>query len=1199
VLSASATGTIRDLSASVGVNIGADTYDNNYFFDGTLDDIRIYEGALSLSDTQEIYDYGASQQMAIEYHGIRSTDPNGGNGLRNPERGFRLEMVGGEIQLGAPHYPGGQVICLPLAVQQELTGTESNDDLWVKCFDYYSDQGLTLALMYVYLIDYWNTEIPQSKLTALQTTFDYFRNNGYKVIPLFVYERVSYDPWGGPTVATILNHLNQLEPVIERNTDIIAYMRAGFVGTYGEWHHSYQRLERDHDGLSQIMNKLLHIVPEDRMICVRVPKYKRWVLRQTYPYQYELLGDQEAYSRSTKARIGHADDGFMASYGGIMTDGEAWPEPPYYASTGNPEFDMMTAESPYVAVDGEMFIQNAGGIIDGYEAAKRLRLHHYNSLSFFHGNNEMELYGDPTPPEYNINIWQETNISRSQLVTDKMPISDGYFEDSNGNAVNRTQFEYIRDHFGYRFELQRAMFTDKVVQGEEFTVDIELINRGFAAAINPRPVYIVLIDQAGQVLEYKTCADPRNWQPFKPDDQEYTPLVHTFGTNIKLPENISCGTFKLGLWMPDAYETLRLNSNYSIRVANRDVEWWSGSNNNYGINILGEIEVFCKPELQWGMNEGTGATVEDSSGNNRDGTIHNAARVAGLEGGAIEFTGSGQYIDISSSDISVPWTVSLWVKRQSSPNSLSTLLNSSNSSLRLEQFNNTKKVGFTKPGVADYAFNYEAPIGQWRHLVFVGTQTGTSLWVNGSFVETISASISCPMSTVSVSWAGGELYGAIDDLRIYSDALDQDYISYLYSTMPPDYASSPIPFTGATNVSIDADLSWIASPGATSHKVYFGTDPTPDETEYCGCQTGTVYDPGVLSPNTTYYWQIDEVGYGGTTTGDVWSFTATNRYTEKFNDMTIGTASAWTDVDLSGYGVGANQVVEIGIRNSSTSTARDAGVRIKGSSLARKIVLHAATTAGWDMTTMTVKTDANKKIQAYAASTSDIHFYLVGIWNSGDYTEKYQALTIGTTGSWVDSPDLSTYGVAANNVVEVMASKKSTTAYIAGIRGNGSALDRKLILHASTSSAADCLVMQAKADANKKIEVWKGNNSVTFTLLGYWTTAPGTYTEKFVDVGKPSSSATWTSRSLSGQSVPAYAICEMLIANASTTNHNNVGVRRADSSLSRLFDIHKSSASTARECSMMHVEADANSNIYQYLQNSGDTVNYYLLGYWN
>jgi hypothetical protein len=361
----------------------------------------------------------------------------------------------------------------------------------------------------------------------------------------------------------------------------------------------------------------------------------------------------------------------------------------------------------------------------------------------------------------------------------------------------------------------------------------------------------------------------------------------------------------------------------------------------------------------------------------------------------------------------------------------------------------------------------------------------------------------------------------------------------------------------------------------------------------------------MITLSNTYVNGLTRVGFvrvglgGGNGIFDSLAIVKNKCYTEKFQDITIGTASAWTDVDLSSYGVDANQVVEIGIRNSNTSTARSAGVRIKGSSIDRRVTLHSPTTAGWDMTTMTVKTDGNKKIQAYAANISDVHFYLVGIWNGGNYTERYQALTIGTTGSWTDSADLSTYGVSANQVVEIMAAKASTTAYSAGVRANGSALDRRLTLHASTSSANECIVMEAKTDATKKIEVYKGNTAVSFVLLGYWTASPGTYTEKFVDVGKPASSATWTNRSLSGQSVPANAVCEMLISNASTTNSNNVGVSKVGSSLSRLFNIHKTSASTARESGKMHVVTDDSSNIQQYLQNSGDTVNFYLLGYWN
>ncbi|MDF1548738.1 MAG: T9SS type A sorting domain-containing protein [Bacteroidales bacterium] len=89
----------------------------------------------------------------------------------------------------------------------------------------------------------------------------------------------------------------------------------------------------------------------------------------------------------------------------------------------------------------------------------------------------------------------------------------------------------------------------------------------------------------------------------------------------------------------------------------------------------------------------------------------------------------------------------------------------------------------------------------------------------------------------------------------------------------PGAASNPNPANGATNVSLTADLSWTAGSGATSHDVYFGTDPTPDNTEFQNFYTVTTFDPGTLAENTTYYWRIDENNSAGTTTGPVWSFT--------------------------------------------------------------------------------------------------------------------------------------------------------------------------------------------------------------------------------------------------------------------------------------------------------------------------------------
>ncbi len=90
---------------------------------------------------------------------------------------------------------------------------------------------------------------------------------------------------------------------------------------------------------------------------------------------------------------------------------------------------------------------------------------------------------------------------------------------------------------------------------------------------------------------------------------------------------------------------------------------------------------------------------------------------------------------------------------------------------------------------------------------------------------------------------------------------------------PPAAASGPSPSDGATNVSATADLSWTAGSGATGHDVYFGTDSTPDSTEFQGNQASTTFDPGTMSNNTAYYWRIDEVNANGTTTGSVWSFT--------------------------------------------------------------------------------------------------------------------------------------------------------------------------------------------------------------------------------------------------------------------------------------------------------------------------------------
>jgi hypothetical protein len=104
----------------------------------------------------------------------------------------------------------------------------------------------------------------------------------------------------------------------------------------------------------------------------------------------------------------------------------------------------------------------------------------------------------------------------------------------------------------------------------------------------------------------------------------------------------------------------------------------------------------------------------------------------------------------------------------------------------------------------------------------------------------------------------------------------QASVAFAVQNGPPGQATNPNPAANATGVVLSPTLSWTAGAGATSHTVYFGTNPTPGAAELKGSQAGTSYSPGALTGLTTYYWRIDEVNKIGTTTGVVWSFTTGN-----------------------------------------------------------------------------------------------------------------------------------------------------------------------------------------------------------------------------------------------------------------------------------------------------------------------------------
>jgi hypothetical protein len=117
---------------------------------------------------------------------------------------------------------------------------------------------------------------------------------------------------------------------------------------------------------------------------------------------------------------------------------------------------------------------------------------------------------------------------------------------------------------------------------------------------------------------------------------------------------------------------------------------------------------------------------------------------------------------------------------------------------------------------------------------------------------------------------------AWDNHHLSTAGVIWDFTTKQEVNYPPNAPSNPTPGNSATDVQVTVDLQWVGgdpNPSDTiTYDVYFGTSYTPPK--ITDNQTSTLYDPGVLAYNTTYYWKIISWdNHGAITVGDLWSFT--------------------------------------------------------------------------------------------------------------------------------------------------------------------------------------------------------------------------------------------------------------------------------------------------------------------------------------
>jgi Domain of unknown function (DUF4832)/Domain of unknown function (DUF4874) len=381
------------------------------------------------------------------------------------------------------------------------------------------DQNMTMLRMYYVLEPWRDTALPQEILDRLELDFSRSREAGIKVIPRFAY---NFGMFPDASLDRVLAHLEQLKPVLQKNADVIAFMEAGFVGAWGEWHSSTNNLMTNgnvNDASRAIVEKELAILPTTRMIALRTPSYKFAITGNT------ALTDNQAFDGSSKARIAAHNDCFLASesnwgtYQNRTLEMDFYHQDNLFVPQGGETCNSATDAQPYIGCDN---------------ALQELAYLRFSTL----------------------------NIEYEQGVL------NGW---TNGGCMNQ-----IKQRLGYRFVLLNAKIPDRVKPGSSLAISVSLKNDGFAAPYNPRLLELQLQNvTTGKIVKVKfeggraKNQDPRFWQPGQ---------TYTFDLEVGVPASLSEGDYRVQLALPDPEPNLYPRTEYAIRFANKNTWQVTGVN---------------------------------------------------------------------------------------------------------------------------------------------------------------------------------------------------------------------------------------------------------------------------------------------------------------------------------------------------------------------------------------------------------------------------------------------------------------------------------------------------------------------------------------------------------------------------------------------------------------------------------------------
>ena len=166
----------------------------------------------------------------------------------------------------------------------------------------------------------------------------------------------------------------------------------------------------------------------------------------------------------------------------------------------------------------------------------------------------------------------------------------------------KSGFDYVRNHLGYRFVVRDVRLTKETTAYEDFCMEADIENVGFANLVRNKQLVVILDGENGTYRFPLTDTNASQWnkddalsvQKLSTVDWDSCSTV-TIRTQIDLPEDIPIGTYNIYLRLADD-DTSEGESGYPVRFANTDKseqkkEW----NDTFGANLLGSFIVEEKP----------------------------------------------------------------------------------------------------------------------------------------------------------------------------------------------------------------------------------------------------------------------------------------------------------------------------------------------------------------------------------------------------------------------------------------------------------------------------------------------------------------------------------------------------------------------------------------------------------------------------